>query len=105
METFFANRVLAVKKKVLAVRAIKMSDVVKQFLSHLSTIMGMAAMPFLCRGVWFLPKLSYHINVSLAINLPIFYLSFCQKNICICINKLGCRHHCLLFADDLEVLP
>ena len=30
---------------------------------------GMAALSFLCRGVWFSPKLSYHRNVS----LPIFY--------------------------------
>ena len=30
-------------------------------------IFGMAAMPFLCRGVWFSPKLSYHRNESLAV--------------------------------------
>ena len=39
----------------------------------------MAAMPFLCRGVLFLPKLSYHRNVSLAVYLPIFCLSFYRK--------------------------
>ena len=30
----------------------------------LKVVFGMAAMSFLCRGVWFLPKLSYHRNVS-----------------------------------------
>ena len=39
----------------------------------------MAAIPFLCRGVWFSPKLSHHRNASLAVYLPIFYFSFCQK--------------------------
>ena len=36
-------------------------------------------MPFLCRGVPFSTKLSYHRNVSLAVYSPIFYVSFCQK--------------------------
>ena len=39
----------------------------------------MASMPFLCRGDWFSPKLSYHRIVSLALYLPIFYFSFYQK--------------------------
>ena len=42
-------------------------------------VFGMSIMPFLCRGVWFLPKLSHHRNVSLSVYLPIFYFSFCQK--------------------------
>ena len=46
---------------------------------HLGNIFGMAAMPFLCRGVWFSPKLSYHRIVSLALYLPIFNFSFYQK--------------------------
>ena len=59
---------------------------------------GMAVMPFLCRGVWFSPKLSYHRIISWAVYLPIFYFSFCQKKqICICINGLGCLCYCLLF--------
>ena len=40
---------------------------------------GMAAMPFLCRGVCFLPKLSYHRIISLAVHLPLFYFSFYQN--------------------------
>ena len=32
-------------------------------------IFGMAVMPFLCRGVWFSPKLSYHRIISLAVYL------------------------------------
>ena len=42
-------------------------------------ILGMADMPFLCRDLYFLPKLSYHRNVSLAVYSPILYFSFCQK--------------------------
>ena len=41
-----------------------------------STIFGMAAMPVLCRGVCFSPKLSYHTNVSLVVYLPVFYFSY-----------------------------
>ena len=63
-------------------------------------IFGMAAMPFLHRGVQFSPKLSYHRNVSLAVNLPIFFF-FVKKQICICINGPGCRCYCLLFSDYL----
>ena len=37
------------------------------------------SMPFLCRDLSFLPKSSYHENVSLAVYLPIFFFSFCQK--------------------------
>ena len=48
-------------------------------------IFGMVAMPFLCRGVWFLPKLSYHRNVSLTVYLPICQFFFLSKS-CICIN-------------------
>ena len=37
---------------------------------------GMAAMPLLCRDVGFL---SYHRKVTLAVNLPMFLFSLCQK--------------------------
>ena len=43
----------------------------------ISKLFGIAA--FLCRGVWFSPKLSYHRNVSLIVYLPIVYFSFYQK--------------------------
>ena len=43
------------------------------------SIFGMAAMPFLFRGVWFSPKQSYHSNISLVVYLPILNFSFCQK--------------------------
>ena len=36
----------------------------------------MVVMPFFCIGVWFSPKLAYHIIISLALYLPIFYFSF-----------------------------
>ena len=39
----------------------------------------MSVTPFLCRGVWISPKWSYHRIVSLAVYLPIFYLSFYQQ--------------------------
>ena len=65
------------------------------------TIFGIAVMPFLCRAVWFLPKASCHRNVNLAIYLLMFYFSFVQKQICICINGPGCHHYCLLLSDDL----
>ena len=45
----------------------------------------------------FLPKLTYHRNVSLAVYLLILYFSFYQKQICICIMGLGCFFYCLLF--------
>ena len=37
-------------------------------------VWGMAILPFLCRYLSFLPKLSYHRNVSLAIYSPILWL-------------------------------
>ena len=43
-------------------------------------IFGMAAMPILCRDLSFLPKLSYHRNVSLAVYSTILYFSFLSKN-------------------------
>ena len=49
------------------------------FLFPSKLIFGMAAIPFHCRGVWISPKLSFHRNVSLAVNLPNFYFSFYQK--------------------------
>ena len=58
----------------------------------------MAVLPFLCRDLSFLPKLSYHRNVSLAVFSPILFFSFCQKKICICINGPGSRRICLLFC-------
>ena len=39
-------------------------------------VFGRAAMPFLCRDLSFLPKLTYHRNVSVAVYLPIFFFSF-----------------------------
>ena len=54
----------------------------------------MAAMPFLCRGVWFSPKLSYHRTVSLAIYLPIFYFGFCQTKYKILMSNNGNYIHC-----------
>ena len=55
----------------------------------------MAVMPFLCRGVWFSPKLSYYIIISLAVcNRQTFQI--------ICIAKPMHYHssqcyHCLFF--------
>ena len=36
-------------------------------------------MPFLCSGIWFSPKLSYHRIISLAVFLPMLSFSFYQK--------------------------
>ena len=51
-----------------------------KYVHHLNSvqIFWMAVMPFLCRDPFFI-KISYHRNVSLAVYLPIFYFSFCQK--------------------------
>ena len=54
-----------------------------------------------CRGP-FSPKLSYNRNVSLAVYLPIFNFSFCQKK-CICINGPGCRRHCSLLFQWFSI--
>ena len=62
-------------------------------------LFGMAAMPFLCRRVWFSPKLPHHRNVSLAVYLPIFYFLFDQKTYI--ATPLLCHspqcYHCLLY--------
>ena len=50
-----------------------------RFNNSLISFFGMAAMPFLCRGVWFLLNLSYHRNVSWAVYLPNYYFYICQK--------------------------
>ena len=64
-------------------------------LFSLAAIFGMVAMPFLSRGVWFSPKLSYHRIISLAVYLPIFYFSFYQK------TNLHC--YCLLLYWSCRV--
>ena len=38
----------------------------------LEPLFGMAVMPFTCRRVWFSPKLSYHVIISLAVYLSAF---------------------------------
>ena len=42
-------------------------------------IFGMAAMPFLCSGIWFSPKLSHHRIISLAVFLPRLIIYFYQE--------------------------
>ena len=44
-----------------------------------SNIFWMVVMPFLCRDLSFLPKLSHHRNVSLLVHLPNLFFSCCQK--------------------------
>ena len=67
------------------------------FREQWNNIFGMEVMPFLCRGVCLSPILSNHRIVIWAVYLPIFYLCFIKKQICICINGLGCLCYCLLF--------
>ena len=55
------------------------SSVIQPSCSHNFSLFGMAAMPFLTRGVLFSPKLSQYRITSLAVYLPIFYFSFYQK--------------------------
>ena len=65
-------------------------------------VFGIAALPFLCRDPFFSSK--YHSVKMWA------WLFFCQfsifvwvkKQICICINGLGCRHYCLLFSKMIR---
>ena len=54
-------------------------SIVKQSGFSVCLIFGIAAMPFLCRGVWVSTKLSYHRYVNLVVYLPMFHFSFCQK--------------------------
>ena len=75
------------------------SSVIQPSCSHNFSFFGMAAMPFLTRGVLFSPKLSQYRITSLPCICLFSIFLFIKKQICICINGLGC--HCLLFSGDL----
>ena len=49
----------------------------------------------------FLPKLSHHRNVSLALYLPILYFLFCQKTNLHLYKPSRLRRHCLLYSYNL----
>ena len=63
-------------------------------LFHSPSLFGMAVMPFLCRGVCFLPKLSYHRNCKLGRIFANFLFFFLSKKNWFCINGPGCLRHC-----------